>query len=74
MSAYTKLINNLTQLELTKMVDVLPSFMDNAVTENKSVTDILNELTEAEINFIEERARQINRRYEKVCKIKVGLL
>lgn len=65
MSAYTKLINNLTQLELTKMVDVLPSFMDNAVTENKSVTDILNELTEAEINFIEERARQINRRYEK---------
>ena len=65
MSAYTKLINNLTHLELTKMVDVLPSFMDNAVTENKSVTDILNELTEAEINFIEERARQINRRYEK---------
>lgn len=65
MSAYTKLINNLTRLELTKMVDVLPSFMDNAVTENKSVTDILNELTEAEINFIEERARQINRRYEK---------
>ena len=60
MSAYIQLLNNLKQLELTKMIEILPAYMDSAVVENKSATDILNELAEAEINFREERARQIN--------------
>lgn len=60
MSAYTQLLNNLQKLDLTKMAEMLPTYMDGAVVENKSATDIMNELTEAEINFREERAKQIN--------------
>lgn len=60
MSAYTQLLNNLQKLDLTKMAEMLPTYMDGAVAENKSATDIMNELTEAEINFREERAKQIN--------------
>lgn len=60
MSAYTQLMNNLQKLDLSKMAELLPSYMDNAVAAEKSATDILRELTEAEINFREERARQIN--------------
>lgn len=60
MSAYIQLLNNLKQLELTKMIEILPAYMDSAVVENKTATDILNELAEAEITFREERARQIN--------------
>ena len=60
MSTDTQLVNNLSKLELTKMVELLPKYMDDAVQENKSATDIMNELAEAEINFREERARQIN--------------
>ncbi len=47
MSAYIQLLNNLKQLELTKMIEILPAYMDSAVVENKSATDILNELAEA---------------------------
>ena len=43
MSAYIQLLNNLKQLELTKMIEILPAYMDSAVVENKSDTDILNE-------------------------------
>lgn len=60
MSTYTQLVNNLNKLELTKMAEALPRYMDKAVAENQSVTDILNALTTDEINFREERARQIN--------------
>lgn len=60
MSTYSQLTQNLEQLELTKILEILPGYMDKAVEENKTVTDILTELTEAEINFREERARQIN--------------
>lgn len=60
MSAYIQLLSNLKQLELSKIIEILPAYMDAAVVENKSATEILNELTEAEINFREERAKQIN--------------
>lgn len=60
MSTYTQLLNNLQKLDLTKMAEMLPVYMDDAVAKNKSATDIMNELTEAEINFREERAKQIN--------------
>lgn len=60
MSSYTQLLNNLDKLEMPKMKELLPAYLDKAVTEEKSTTDILNELTEAEINYREDRARQIN--------------
>ncbi len=60
MSAYTQLLNNLQKLDLTKMAEMMPLYMDSAVSENKTATDIMNELTEAEITFREERAKQVN--------------
>lgn len=60
MSTYTQLINNLNQLELTKIVELLPAYMDEAVAQNKTPTDVLKDLTDAEISFREERAKQIN--------------
>lgn len=60
MTSYSKLINNLDNLGLNKMQEMLPGYLDKAVSHNKSLIDILNELAEAEIIFREERARQIN--------------
>jgi len=60
MSSYVQLLNNLDYLKLTKIKEILPRYMDSAVHEDKSFTDILNELTHEEINFREERASQIN--------------
>jgi DNA replication protein DnaC len=60
MSSYTQLLNNLDKLEMPKMKELLPAYLDKAVIEEKSTTDILNELTAAEIDYREDRARQIN--------------
>jgi len=60
MSSYTQLLNNLDKLKMPKMKELLPGYLDKAVTSEKSTIDILNELTEAEINYREDRARQIN--------------
>lgn len=60
MSAYTQLLNNLDNLKMSKMKELLPSYMDEAVAKEKSIVDILNELTAAEIDYREDRARQIN--------------
>lgn len=60
MSSYTQLLNNLDKLEMPKMKELLPGYLDKAVTGEKSTIDILNELAEAEINYREDRARQIN--------------
>ena len=60
MSDYIKLLNNLDQLELTKMREVFPKYVDSAAKLDKSITEILKELTDIEIDFREERARQIN--------------
>lgn len=60
MSSYTQLLNNLDKLKMPKMKELLPRYLDKAVANEKSTTDILNELTEAEINYREDRARQIN--------------
>lgn len=60
MSTYTELINNLEHLKLTKIKEYLPNYMDSAVKNNKSVIDIMKELSDEEIKFREERARQIN--------------
>lgn len=60
MSKYTILLNNLDRLKLTKMRVLLPNYMNSAVANEKSSTDILKELSDEEIAFREERARQIN--------------
>ena len=60
MEDYIKLLNNLDQLELTKMREVFPKYVDSAAKLDKSITEILKELTDIEIDFREERARQIN--------------
>lgn len=60
MSTYTQLINNLDQLSLTKIKEIIPNYMDSAVVNEKSAIEIMKELTDKEIEFREERARQIN--------------
>lgn len=60
MTSYSQLLNNLETLNLKKMQELLPHYMDTAIAQQKSVIDIMNELTDAEIEFREERARQIN--------------
>lgn len=60
MSAYTQLLNNLDILNMTKFKELLPGYLDQAIANEKSTTDILNELTKAEVDYREDRARQIN--------------
>lgn len=60
MSIYTQLQNNLDVLELKKIQELMPKYMDEGVKSQKSYVEILKELTDAEIEFREERARQIN--------------
>ena len=60
MSTYTQLLNNLDELKLTKMREILPNYIDSAILNEKSATDVLKELTDEEITFREDRARQIN--------------
>ena len=58
MSKYTELCNNLEMLSLNKIKEMLAITLDNS--KDKSFTDILYELTEAEIKFRDERAKRIN--------------
>ena len=60
MSTYTKLNNNLEALSLSKIKDILPSYLDNKKNDDKSTVDILNDLIQAEIDFRDERAKRIN--------------
>lgn len=60
MTNYNKLLNNLENLELFKIKELLPNYLDKNILENKSLTDILKELTNEEITFRDERARLIN--------------
>lgn len=60
MSTYTHLMNNLERLKLLKIMELLPQYMDKAIASEKSFVDMFNELTDAEIQYREERARHIN--------------
>lgn len=60
MTTYAKLNNNLEALSLSKIKDILPSYLDNKKNDNKSIIDILNDLIQAEIDFRDERAKRIN--------------
>lgn len=59
MNDYNKLLNNLEMLKLDKMKDYYPNYVDNAIKNNKSLTEALLELTNKEIEYRDERASQI---------------
>ena len=60
MTNFNMLRNNLEELTLTKMIEVLPNVMDNSAKNKIPLTDSLLELTNAEIEFRDERAKKIN--------------
>ena len=60
MSKYAQLNNNLDSLSLSKIKEIIPSYLDNKANESKPLVDSLIDLTNAEINFRDERARRIN--------------
>ncbi len=60
MSNYIQLSNNLDQLKLSKIKEYLPSYLDDAISKNISIVDILLDLTNKEIDFREKRAAEIN--------------
>ena len=60
MSKYAQLNNNLDSLSLSKIKEIIPSYLDNKANESKPLVDSLIDLTNAEITFRDERARRIN--------------
>lgn len=60
MSNYIQLSNNLEQLKLSKIKEYLPAYLNDAISKDLSVVDILLELTNKEIDFREKRAAEIN--------------
>ena len=60
MSKYIELNENLDNLKLSKIKEILPAALDDATKNDKPFLDILCDLTKAEIDFRDERARKIN--------------
>jgi len=60
MSKYAQLNNNLDSLSLSKIKEIIPSYLDNKDNNDKSLIDSLIELTDQEIQFRDQRARKIN--------------
>ena len=60
MTNYNELTNNLEILKLEKMKEILPNAITNSVKNNVGLQDSLLELTKAEIEFRDERAKKIN--------------
>lgn len=60
MTKYAEISKNLEVLNLTKMVEVLPSILKDLESGKTNFLDGLYALTNAEINFRDERARKIN--------------
>jgi DNA replication protein DnaC len=60
MSNYINLQNNLDTLQLTKIKEILPNELDKIAKDKISFTDALNDLTDSEIKFRDERAKKVN--------------
>ena len=60
MTSFNQLANNLEELALLKMKEILPNIIDKSVKLGSSLQESLLELTDAEIQFRDERARKIN--------------
>ena len=54
MATYAQLSNNLETLSLSKIKDILPSYLDNKSNRDKPLVDSLIDLTDAEISFRDE--------------------
>lgn len=59
MNNYNKLLNNLEILKLEKMREYYPNYIEKASKQDISLTDMLYELTNKEIEYRDERASQI---------------
>ena len=59
MNNYNKLLNNFDILKLEKIREYYPNYIEKASKENISLTDMLYELTNKEIEYRDERASQI---------------
>lgn len=60
MTVYNQLLNQLETLELFKMKELIPHYVDQALTNNKSFIELIQTLTLEEIKFRDQRARLIN--------------
>ena len=54
MNKYIELNNNLENLKLTRIKEILPVTLDSLKNEDKSLVDVLYELTKSEIGFRDE--------------------
>jgi DNA replication protein DnaC len=59
-NTYHALIDNLSQLKLSKVKEYLPHYLDQVEQTKQSFIDVLKQLTDQEITFREERAAMIN--------------
>lgn len=59
MNNYNKLLNNFELLKLDKIKEYYPTYIENASKNDISLTDMLYELTNKEIEYRDERASQI---------------
>lgn len=55
-----ELLNNLTKLKLLRMKELLPSFLDNSNFNHSEFIDNLLKLTNEEIEYRDNRAKEIN--------------
>ena len=60
MSKCIELNDNLEVLKLIRIKELLPQILDDASKNNKPFVDLLYDLTKAEIDFRDDRARKIN--------------
>lgn len=60
MTNFNVLQNNLEKLSLFKMNEILPNAIEKSVKSNTALQISLIELTGAEMDFRDERARKIN--------------
>ena len=60
MSKYTEITNNLINLNLIKMKEMFPYILERKQVDNGMLIDIFHELTTNELQFRDERAKQIN--------------
>lgn len=59
-SEYAKLKSNLSKLGLTKIVEYLPSYMEDPSASSKPAAQVMRELTDVEIRFRDESAAEMN--------------
>lgn len=60
MGKYNELENNLNILKLEKIKTILPFILERKEFDNNKFIDTLLEITKAEIDYRDERAKQIN--------------